>query len=41
MRTPDLYCGTGGFGWPMVNQLARATAVIRRVSGGKTACLAR
>ncbi|WCD91259.1 hypothetical protein KPP03845_200220 (plasmid) [Streptomyces xanthophaeus] len=36
MRTPDLYGGTGGFGWPMVNHLARATAVTRRASGGKT-----
>ena len=26
MRTPELN-GTGGFGWPMVNRLARATAV--------------
>ncbi|WP_405784222.1 ATP-binding protein [Streptomyces sp. NBC_01378] len=36
MRTPDLNDGTGGFGWPMVNRLARATAVTRRASGGKT-----
>ncbi|MFJ2596522.1 ATP-binding protein [Streptomyces erythrochromogenes] len=36
MRTPDLYGGTGGFGWPVVNRLARATAVTRRASGGKT-----
>ncbi|PWK72032.1 histidine kinase-like protein [Streptomyces sp. CG 926] len=36
MRTPDLYGGTGGFGWPMVNRLARATTVTRRASGGKT-----
>ncbi|MFB0631290.1 ATP-binding protein [Streptomyces sp. AB3(2024)] len=36
MRTPDLHGGTGGFGWPMVNRLARATAVTRRASGGKT-----
>ncbi|MFB0615774.1 ATP-binding protein [Streptomyces sp. AGS-58] len=43
MRTPDLNGGTAGFGWPMVNRLARATAVTRRASGGKTvsACLAR
>ncbi|MEU9313797.1 ATP-binding protein [Streptomyces sp. NPDC048256] len=43
MRTPDLNGGTGGFGWPMVNRLAHATAVTRRASGGKTvsACLAR
>ncbi|WP_030980870.1 ATP-binding protein [Streptomyces sp. NRRL S-1824] len=42
MRTADLNGGTGGFGWPMVNRLARATAVTRRASGGKTvsACLA-
>lgn len=33
---PDLNGGTGGFGWPMVNRLARATAVTRRASGGKT-----
>ncbi|WP_030716176.1 ATP-binding protein [Streptomyces sp. NRRL F-2580] len=36
MRTPDLNGGTGGFGWPMVNRLARATAVTRRAAGGKT-----
>ncbi|WP_405843044.1 ATP-binding protein [Streptomyces platensis] len=36
MRTPDLNGGTGGFGWPMVNRLARATAVTRRTTGGKT-----
>ncbi|MFC5959175.1 ATP-binding protein [Streptomyces pratens] len=36
MRTPDLNGGTGGFGWPMVNRLARATTVTRRPSGGKT-----
>ncbi|MGW9454163.1 ATP-binding protein [Streptomyces sp. NPDC055632] len=36
MRTPDLNGGTGGFGWPMVNRLARTTSVIRRPSGGKT-----
>ncbi|MEV7443953.1 ATP-binding protein [Streptomyces sp. NPDC091204] len=36
MRTPDLNGGTGGFGWPMVNRLARATSVTRRPSGGKT-----
>ncbi|MEU9191503.1 ATP-binding protein, partial [Streptomyces sp. NPDC048484] len=36
MRTPDLNGGTGGFGWPMVNRLARATAVTRRTAGGKT-----
>jgi anti-sigma regulatory factor (Ser/Thr protein kinase) len=36
MRTPDLNGGTGGFGWPMVNRLARATAVTRHTAGGKT-----
>ncbi|MFF1644820.1 ATP-binding protein [Streptomyces sp. NPDC058240] len=36
MRTPDLNGGTGGFGRPMVNRLARATVVTRRASGGKT-----
>jgi hypothetical protein len=36
MRTPDLNGSTGGFGWPMVNRLAHATAVTRRPSGGKT-----
>ncbi|OEJ29320.1 ATP-binding protein [Streptomyces agglomeratus] len=36
MRTPDLNGGTEGFGWSMVNRLARATAVCPRASGGKT-----
>ncbi|MFH8691186.1 ATP-binding protein [Streptomyces anulatus] len=36
MRTPDLNGGTGSFGWPMVNRLARTTAVTHRTSGGKT-----
>ena len=36
MRTPDLNGGTGGFGWPMVNRLAHATAVTRQAAGGKT-----
>ena len=36
MRAPDLNGGTGGFGWPMVNHLARATSVTRRAAGGKT-----
>ncbi|MGA5069144.1 ATP-binding protein [Streptomyces exfoliatus] len=36
MRTPDLNGGTGGFGWPMVNRLARTTAVTRQATGGKT-----
>lgn len=35
MRTPDLNGGTGGFGWPMVNRLARATAVTRRPPAAK------
>ncbi|MFJ8884506.1 ATP-binding protein [Streptomyces sp. NPDC102402] len=36
MRAPDVDGATGGFGWPMVNRLARTTAVTRRPSGGKT-----
>ncbi|WP_327686315.1 ATP-binding protein [Streptomyces sp. NBC_00467] len=36
MRTPDLNGGTGGFGWAMVNHLARTTAITHRPSGGKT-----
>ncbi|MFG2615780.1 ATP-binding protein [Streptomyces anulatus] len=36
MRTPDLTGATGGFGWRMVNHLARTTAVIHRPTGGKT-----
>ncbi|MFE4912215.1 ATP-binding protein [Streptomyces sp. NPDC056652] len=36
MRTPDLNDGTGGFGWPMVNRLARTTAVTPGPSAGKT-----
>lgn len=36
MRAPDLNDGTGGFGWPMVNRLARTTAVTPRPAGGKT-----
>lgn len=36
MRTPDLTGSGGGFGWPMVNRLARTTAVTRRAAGGKT-----
>ncbi|MFE9637140.1 hypothetical protein [Streptomyces sp. NPDC006463] len=36
MRTPDLIGGTGGFGRPMVNHLARTTAVTPGPSGGKT-----
>ncbi len=36
MRTPDLVDGTGGFGWHMVNDLARATVVTPTPEGGKT-----
>ncbi|MFJ6785222.1 ATP-binding protein [Streptomyces yangpuensis] len=36
MRTPDLNLGTGGFGWPMVNRLARTTHVTEAPGGGKT-----
>lgn len=36
MRTPDRSGDTGGFGWPLVNRLARTTAVTRRTDGGKT-----
>ncbi|CAG6399500.1 ATP-binding protein [Streptomyces cocklensis] len=36
LRTPDLNGGTGGFGWPMVNHLARATSVTSHAAGGKT-----
>ena len=36
MRSPGLNGGTGGFGWGMVNRLARATAVTRRPTCGKT-----
>lgn len=36
IRTPDLSGGTGGFGRPMVERLARATSVTRRTVGGKT-----
>ncbi|MFD9374096.1 ATP-binding protein [Streptomyces sp. NPDC059999] len=35
-RTPDLLHGTGGFGWHMVNDLARAVVVTPRPEGGKT-----
>ncbi|OKI03137.1 ATP-binding protein [Streptomyces sp. CB02923] len=35
LRTPDLNGGTGGFGWPLVNRLARTTAVTPGPSGGK------
>ncbi|WP_328908631.1 ATP-binding protein [Streptomyces sp. NBC_00234] len=40
MRAPDLTDAGGGFGfgfgWPMVNRLARTTAITRRRAGGKT-----
>ncbi|MEU1420077.1 ATP-binding protein [Kitasatospora sp. NPDC005751] len=36
MRGPDLDGAAGGFGWPMVNRLARATTVTPGPSGGKT-----
>ncbi|MFJ5798711.1 ATP-binding protein [Streptomyces decoyicus] len=36
MPTPGLNDGTGGFGWPLVNRLARTTAGTRWPSGGKT-----
>ncbi|MFJ7270429.1 ATP-binding protein [Streptomyces sp. NPDC099050] len=36
MRTPDLDDGSGGFGWQMVNNLARATVVTPGPEGGKT-----
>ncbi|UUU39218.1 ATP-binding protein [Streptomyces sp. NBC_00162] len=35
-RTPDLVDGTGGFGWHMVSDLARATIVTPTPEGGKT-----
>ncbi|MEV5599811.1 ATP-binding protein [Streptomyces sp. NPDC052496] len=35
LRTPDLNGGTGGFGWPLVNRLARTTTVTLQPSGGK------
>ncbi|WP_374194667.1 hypothetical protein [Streptomyces sp. ISL-63] len=36
LRTPDLTGAGGGFGWRMVNHLARTTAVTHQPSGGKT-----
>ncbi|MEU1220302.1 ATP-binding protein [Streptomyces microflavus] len=36
LRTPDLTGAGGGFGWHMVNHLARTTAITRRRTGGKT-----
>ncbi|KOT65818.1 MULTISPECIES: ATP-binding protein [Streptomyces] len=38
MRAPDLNGGAGGFGRPLANRLARATAVTRQAAGGKTVC---
>ncbi|GHB25180.1 MULTISPECIES: ATP-binding protein [Streptomyces] len=35
-RAPDLRGTGGGFGWPMINRLARATAVTPLAAGGKT-----
>ncbi|MEU9032599.1 ATP-binding protein [Streptomyces sp. NPDC048383] len=35
-RTPDLVDGTGGFGWHMVNDLARHVVVTPGPEGGKT-----
>lgn len=35
-RAPDWSGAAGGFGWPMVQELARSLAVIRRLNGGKT-----
>ncbi|OKI48759.1 ATP-binding protein [Streptomyces sp. TSRI0281] len=32
-RPPDLTGGTGGFGWPMVHNLAKAVTVTTRPSG--------
>ncbi|MFI6143383.1 ATP-binding protein [Streptomyces griseus] len=36
LRAPDPTGATGGFGWHMVNHLARTTTVTRRPAGGKT-----
>ncbi|WP_411116750.1 ATP-binding protein [Streptomyces sp. 058-1L] len=36
LRAPDLTDDGGGFGWPMINRLARTTAITRRRAGGKT-----
>ncbi|MFH9298938.1 ATP-binding protein [Streptomyces sp. NPDC017520] len=36
LRTPDLTGADGGFGWHMVNHLARTTAITHQPSGGKT-----
>ncbi|MFE2374549.1 ATP-binding protein [Streptomyces sp. NPDC059398] len=37
-RTPDLTGCTGGFGWPMVQRLARTVAVRDAAGGGKVVC---
>ncbi|MFJ5292405.1 ATP-binding protein [Streptomyces sp. NPDC088348] len=37
-RTPDLTGSTGGFGWPMVQRLARTVAVRNEAGGGKVVC---
>ncbi|WP_406142487.1 ATP-binding protein [Streptomyces sp. NBC_01089] len=37
-RTPDLTGCTGGFGWPMVQRLARTVAVRNEADGGKAVC---
>ncbi|WP_323183801.1 ATP-binding protein [Streptomyces sp. NBC_01306] len=37
-RTPDLAGRNGGFGWPMVQRLARTVAVRNEVGGGKAVC---
>ncbi|WP_443059077.1 ATP-binding protein [Streptomyces sp. NBC_00388] len=37
-RTPDLTGHTGGFGWPMVQRLARTVAVRTGPDGGKVVC---
>ncbi|MGR8006960.1 ATP-binding protein [Streptomyces hypolithicus] len=34
-RTPDLTGGAGGFGWPMVQRLARSVTVHPTTRGGK------
>ncbi|MEI7030557.1 ATP-binding protein [Streptomyces pratensis] len=35
-RAPDLTGATGGFGWPLINHLARTTGITRGAAGGKT-----
>ncbi|MCZ4102219.1 MULTISPECIES: ATP-binding protein [Streptomyces] len=34
-RTPDLTGQTGGFGWPMIQRLARTVSVHSKTQGGK------